>query len=158
MSELSLVEVVSKIDWAELRTQKNWLARMPGEEAEGLLSLLDALQDAAVREGIAAESEVFNLATEEGGTTQSTYLEGRYVCKHCGSGEVSFDQGVNDAYCAACGTWQNEAEETLPLEKRLGKALNDMVNAYTGNLLVPERKTALFNARQLLDEVTKAGH
>lgn len=43
-----------------------------------------------------------------GQLTASTYLEGQYVCKTCGSHEVSYDQSANDAYCAACGKWQND--------------------------------------------------
>lgn len=30
-------------------------------------------------------------------------------CVHCASMEVSFDQAVNDAYCADCGQWQEDA-------------------------------------------------
>jgi len=28
-------------------------------------------------------------------------------CIHCGSTEVTFNQYINDAYCADCGTWQD---------------------------------------------------
>ena len=30
------------------------------------------------------------------------------VCLHCEGQEVTFNQSVNDAYCAECGQWQEE--------------------------------------------------
>jgi len=44
---------------------------------------------------------------KDGTTTTSTHMEGQYVCKHCGSSEVVYQQGVDDARCQDCGTWQN---------------------------------------------------
>lgn len=32
------------------------------------------------------------------------------VCLFCGSEEVTYNQGVADAYCAECGRWQLEEE------------------------------------------------
>ncbi len=46
------------IDWTELRKQKAWLLAQPGPEAEGLVNLLDALQDEAVGSGV-PENTVF---------------------------------------------------------------------------------------------------
>lgn len=121
MSESFIVKAVSRIDWEQLRAQKRWLLGVAqelsresrgkiniAESADGIISLIDVLQDAAVADGLASEETVFNLRVDDGDTVQSTYLEGRYVCKHCGSKEVSVDQGVDDAYCADCGRWQNE--------------------------------------------------
>ena len=39
---------LSGVDWALLRRQKEWLMTQDGEGAEGLLSLLDYVQDEAV--------------------------------------------------------------------------------------------------------------
>jgi predicted type IV restriction endonuclease len=60
-------QVFLGIDWRMLRDQKEWLVeqahRGGNEEAEGLLALLDEVQDAAVFGGIATKEEVFG--TEE---------------------------------------------------------------------------------------------
>lgn len=158
MSQSSIIEAVSSIDWEQLRAQKRWLlaiAKSGDSVADGLIHLIDALQDAAVTQGVSTEQEVFNLLVEGGETVQNTYLEGKYVCKHCGSVQVSFDQGVGDAYCANCGQWQNDAspDNELSVEDRLKTSLTAMVAAYTGYLTVPDAKKALFNARNLLDEL-----
>ncbi len=158
MSKSSIIEAVSSIDWEQLRAQKRWLlaiAKSGDSVADGLIHLIDALQDAAVTQGVSTEQEVFNLLVEGGETVQNTYLEGKYVCKHCGSVQVSFDQGVGDAYCANCGQWQNDAspDNELSVEDRLKTSLTARVAAYTGYLTVPDAKKALFNARNLLDEL-----
>lgn len=45
-----------KIDWILLRQQKEWLLSQPDcSEVEGLLSLIDFLQDDAERQGVAAD-------------------------------------------------------------------------------------------------------
>lgn len=45
-----------KIDWILLRQQKEWLLSQPDcNEVEGLLSLIDFLQDDAERQGVAAD-------------------------------------------------------------------------------------------------------
>lgn len=48
--------IVDNIDWAELRVQKLWLIDMIGEtgsvHADGLLNLMDWIQDMAVEAGI----------------------------------------------------------------------------------------------------------
>lgn len=158
MSKTSVLEVVSNIDWAKLREQKRWLlamAKAGDPTPDGLIALIDELQDAAVVQGVGTELEVFNLLVEGGKTIQETYLEGKYLCKHCGSKEVSFDQGVNDAYCADCGRWQNEdpVDGEPSIEQRLKTSLTAMIAAYTGYLTVPARKKALFDARNLLESL-----
>lgn len=46
-----------KIDWILLRQQKEWLLSQPDcSEVEGLLSLIDFLQDDAERQGVAADA------------------------------------------------------------------------------------------------------
>ena len=30
------------------------------------------------------------------------------VCVYCGSNEVTFNQGIGDAFCSDCGEWQTE--------------------------------------------------
>ena len=48
------------IDWSMLREQKKWLEeRSPEYYADGLVKLLDHLQDAAVAEGFADSITVF---------------------------------------------------------------------------------------------------
>lgn len=49
------------MDWELLRTQKEWLCNQRTQEADGLLILLDHLQDIAVLEEFATESEVFDI-------------------------------------------------------------------------------------------------
>lgn len=45
-----------KISWILLRQQKEWLLSQPNcSEVEGLLSLIDFLQDDAERQGVAAD-------------------------------------------------------------------------------------------------------
>lgn len=45
-----------KIDWILLRQKKEWLLSQPDcSEVEGLLSLIDFLQDDAERQGVAAD-------------------------------------------------------------------------------------------------------
>ena len=45
-----------KIDWILLRQQKEWLLSQPDcSEVEGLLSLIDFLQDDAERQGVTAD-------------------------------------------------------------------------------------------------------
>lgn len=59
-------KLFDKIDWAQLREQKEWLvdqeAYTQAGEATGLVHLLDSIQDAAVNEGI-PEDIVFGELT-----------------------------------------------------------------------------------------------
>ena len=51
-----------RIDWELLRQQKEWLSRRENDdsiEAEGLLALIDAIQDQAVEQQPELEKEVF---------------------------------------------------------------------------------------------------
>ena len=47
------------IDWTLLRAQKEWLLQFDNEQAQGLVNLLDHLQDDAVDSGEFTETEVF---------------------------------------------------------------------------------------------------
>lgn len=49
----------ANIDWKELRNQKAWLIAQDENAAEGLLSLLDAIQDHAVDAGVVSDEVVF---------------------------------------------------------------------------------------------------
>lgn len=51
-------------DWSLMRQQKEWLLTQTGPESDGLLNMLDAIQDAAVAEGV-SEEEVFGIALTE---------------------------------------------------------------------------------------------
>jgi hypothetical protein len=52
-------DLFRSIDWGYLRTQKEWLFSQNQREAEGLLSLLDEMQDMAVFHNFATSEEVF---------------------------------------------------------------------------------------------------
>jgi hypothetical protein len=39
------------VDWQLLKEQKRWLLEQPGEYAEGLLNLIDYIQDSAEEQG-----------------------------------------------------------------------------------------------------------
>ena len=54
-----LAAALSGIDWPLLGQQKLWLIKQDELESMGLLSLIDALQDAAVADGVATEEDVF---------------------------------------------------------------------------------------------------
>jgi hypothetical protein len=53
-----------QINWQKLREQKLWLLGQSAAEADGLVGLLDALQDAVVKDGIAPEAEVFETTDD----------------------------------------------------------------------------------------------
>ena len=62
------MKFIDGIDWKLLREQKQRLVQQAGigsGEAEGLLGLLDALQNAAVDERGLSEDRVFGPAAEE---------------------------------------------------------------------------------------------
>jgi len=52
MNEVTILN----IDWPLLLKQKQWLLRQEGGEADGLIHLLDALEDEALDSGIIDES------------------------------------------------------------------------------------------------------
>ena len=59
------MELMENMDWALLRAQKAWLLNQVSDYAFGLLHLLDAIQDEAIRLGF-AEDEVFGSADDTG--------------------------------------------------------------------------------------------
>jgi hypothetical protein len=72
---MSVKDVVGNIDWAMLRGQKACIASILVEAAaeghiarvehlDGLMHLIDNIQDAAVDEGVATVKEVFDLEEE----------------------------------------------------------------------------------------------
>jgi hypothetical protein len=54
-----LSKVISTTNWELLRNQKEWLLNNGSDEAMGLVHFLDAIQDAAVEDGLATKLEVF---------------------------------------------------------------------------------------------------
>lgn len=58
------LRIIAGIDWDLLREQKRWLVEQQGEEAEGLLSLIDSLQDFAVDRLGKLQVEVFDFDYE----------------------------------------------------------------------------------------------
>lgn len=78
-----LLRFVTFIDWAVLRDQKLAVQQCIGDDDElltGLLNLLDALQDAAVDDGIATDSEVFGPMLDEHNYPTN---QQRNVCANC---------------------------------------------------------------------------
>ena len=57
------MEFIFKIDWELLRQQKQWLFLHDCPEAEGLLALIDEIQDQAVAAQPDLESKVFGWIT-----------------------------------------------------------------------------------------------
>jgi len=62
---MNVQDVVAAINWEDLRLQKEWLLQFSDDPAEGLLNLLDALQDAAVDSGLVSFNEVFGDDIED---------------------------------------------------------------------------------------------
>jgi hypothetical protein len=62
----AIEEVINRVNWEELREQKLELVRcgIETEWVEGLLSLIDHIQDAAVADGVATAVEVFGETYE----------------------------------------------------------------------------------------------
>jgi hypothetical protein len=58
-------EFISRIDWSLLRNQKQWLLLQSGNDPDGLVCLIDALQDFAVDGLNKKESEIFGLEISE---------------------------------------------------------------------------------------------
>lgn len=56
---MSCNELILNIDWVQLRKQKSWLLQQNSEEAQGLVHMLDAVQDYAVDEMFVDHSMVF---------------------------------------------------------------------------------------------------
>lgn len=50
------MELMENMDWALLRAQKSWLLNQESDHALGLLHLLDAIQDEAIRLGFDEET------------------------------------------------------------------------------------------------------
>lgn len=63
----STIALLRKIDWGLLRKQKEWLLTQPVcDEREGIVNLLDALQDYAVDNGGLSEETVFGFKKKGG--------------------------------------------------------------------------------------------
>lgn len=58
------MRIVCGIDWDRLREQKRWLREQSGEEAAGLMNLIDSLQDFAVDRLGKLQAEVFDFDYE----------------------------------------------------------------------------------------------
>ena len=55
-------KVLRRIDWEQLRAQKEWLVSLNHEAADGLVHLLDALQDAAHDDQLAAAASIYGVS------------------------------------------------------------------------------------------------
>ena len=60
-----LSKVISNTNWELLRNQKVFLWNHGSDEAMGLAHYLDAIQDAAVEDGLATKLEVFGELIDE---------------------------------------------------------------------------------------------
>lgn len=58
------MRIICGIDWDRLREQKRWLREQSGEEAAGLMNLIDSLQDFAVDRLGKLQVEVFDFDYE----------------------------------------------------------------------------------------------
>jgi hypothetical protein len=118
-------EFIKKIDWTDLRTQKTMLLETINNNAvspehkeglEGILALIDALQDYAVDEMDVPEIHVYDFELEEERETDSNKPRTLYLCPNCGSDNVERKAWVNantnevqdgdtgdDDYCNDCG-------------------------------------------------------
>lgn len=57
-----IVDVIKAMDWPLLAKQKHWLLKQRGKEVEGLLGLIDSLQDVAEEMGLADENSLYPRA------------------------------------------------------------------------------------------------
>ena len=92
-------EFIKKIDWSELRNQKKSLIavienlktnKIPlSDDLEGILHLIDALQDYAVDDVKIIDSiHVYDFEEEEERETKPQSKKTKYVCAHCNSNNV----------------------------------------------------------------------
>ena len=90
---------MEKIDWTDLRTQKTFLLETINNNAvspehkeglEGILALIDAVQDYAVDEMEIPEMLVFDfeLEDERDGVVLTDKTKTLYICTHCNSDNV----------------------------------------------------------------------
>ena len=56
----TLADILNKMDWGLLKEQKAWLLKKKSEKAQGLVCLIDALQDAVVEDGLFTERQIFD--------------------------------------------------------------------------------------------------
>ena len=61
---MKITDALRNTDWTLLRKQKAFLLTFDDDLSSGLLHLVDAIQDAAVADGIATEVEVFGPQEE----------------------------------------------------------------------------------------------
>jgi hypothetical protein len=90
-------EFIKRIDWTDLRTQKSALIEVmntvttveQGQALEGILALIDAIQDYAVDEMDVPEIHVFDFELEEERENPDPdKTKCVYLCMHCGGDHV----------------------------------------------------------------------
>ena len=105
--EKNFPDVLKKIDWTTLRTQKasllatidflekNKVPQLP-EDLDGILNLIDALQDYAVDEMGVPEMHVFDFELEEDRENPDPdKTKSLWLCPNCGSDNVEFKVWAN---------------------------------------------------------------
>ena len=96
------MKITQNINWSLLREQKQALIRsnLQGEYKDGLLSLIDSIQDGAVSSGESSEEEVFGKYNEETGETEQSPI-GDSKCE-CSDPECPIHFGKSDCTRKSC--------------------------------------------------------
>jgi len=139
---------IEKIDWSELRNQKRLLIlandKLVDQEQkdaiEGILNLIDAVQDYAVDEMGMNSNDIYDFEQEDNELESGGTMDGHitpeitktiWVCSNCGSSNVQFKtwtdantfQATNDecpmededCYCKDCLTHGKLITKIIPL-------------------------------------------
>ena len=53
------------VDWTLFREQKLWLLVQQGEQADGIINMMDSIQDAAFATGRYTEEQIYGLPIED---------------------------------------------------------------------------------------------
>jgi DNA-directed RNA polymerase subunit RPC12/RpoP len=108
------LKVLSNIDYAELKVQKQHLIELAGSmmsddpitlALDGVTNLIDNIQDAIVKDGFRTEEEVFNMEDDGGGESWEVKFQGLKVKINDIDDEVEY---ANYYHCPNC---DNEWED-----------------------------------------------
>ena len=92
--------------------------RFPNGSSDGVRPLSEEGVEEALVLGLNYAQEVINnykpkntYLLMDGKLTTSTY-DDFYICKVCGSSEVTYNQSIDDAHCDDCDKWQNTPDQS----------------------------------------------